>query len=318
MTIDPVAAAIAAAKAAANPTVAQAPQPSVPPFAVPEGFTAVQDQAGQWMLVALQPVAAPVQAEVLAPEVIVQPTAYVPPQAAPTPAYAAPVVHTQNTAVAVASSRPAGVRVSIRELVEEKGSMSLDMFLSVDENGIKVKIPDGDPRAIFANNLVSSIKGTVDFAEIQPVYSIRYTKGANTVYHRSLDRVVDDQGTRWDIRLAEAKQAEPAHKGDYPSVNFVFTVTEDVVSLQGNTVLQAGERVGFSTSVTNWAAFVSFFNKCIASGEVTEDEDGSASGKVPFQLGFLPKSGGKNTWGVFTFTREEDVVPVGAATTKKK
>lgn len=315
MSIDPVAAAIAAAQAAANPQAApQASAPSAPPFGVPEGFTAVQDQAGQWMLVALQPAAPAPAAQ---PEIIVpQATAYVPPQATPTPAYSAPVAYAQPTAVATVGARPAGTRVSIRELVEEKGAMSLDMFLSVDENGIKVKIPDGDPRAIYSNNLVASIKGVVDFAEIQPVYSIRYTKAGNTVYHRSLDRVVDDQGIRWDIRMQEAKQAEPAHKGDYPSVNFVFTVTEDVVSLQGNTVLKAGERVGFSTSVTNWGAFVSFFQKCLSYGDVTETETGETEGKVPFQLGYLPKAGGKNTWGVFTFTREADVIV--DATPKKK
>jgi hypothetical protein len=325
---DPVAAAIAAATAAANlaapaqevlPPVAAA----VPPFAAPPGFEVYQDPSvpGGWNIraAATNPtLAPPTQAPVAPPAPTVAPVveAYIAPtaqayvalveQAAPSvaPTYVTPaVIAQQSTAVAVAPTRAPGKAITMNDVATEKGTMVVDYFLSVDENGIKVKFRDDDPNFHLSTQLIHTLRGEANFSEIQVVKAIRYekTKGSPT-YLRSFDGVVSDSGISWEICKEEAKSYDKTFRGDYFSVNFCMTLTEEAISLQGQKILPVGARVGFSTSVTNWPAWQTLYNTCLNQGLIAENAEGFAFGEVEIEVSHAPKKNASgNNWGVFKF-----------------
>jgi hypothetical protein len=217
-----------------------------------------------------------------------------------------------NAATAVASPiRAAGRKLTMNTIQEERGTLATDYYISVDENGIKVKFSDEDPNAALSNKLITNLTGFIDFGSLAFGYGLRYEdhKG-DLFYSRSYDGVVTQEGTAWETAIAQAKSADPSNKGEYPFVDVIVELTKPAVSIDGFTILPAGVKVGFSTSPTVWKVWQAFYFLCLKQGLITENAHGHPSGEVDLILGFISKSKGKNTWGVYKFDLLPDEAPV--------
>lgn len=284
MTIDPVAAALQAAEAAA----AQSTQVVLPP--APPGFQTVT-----------------------APGTPLGYT-FVPLPAAPVAAAAAPVYHaptvTQPSAASVATqvgARQPGRKLTMSSIQEERGTMVTDYYISVDENGIKVKFSDEDPKAILSNKIIPQMFGFIDFSAIAFGYGVRYQDHTGSItYARTYDGVKTTDGTNWTTAIATAKSVDPKNRGEYPFVDVIVELTQPAISLDGAVVLPAGVKVGFSTSPTVWKAWQTFYSQALQAGLIVENDLGEPSGEVDLILGFVAKSKDKNNWGVWKFAIDEN------------
>lgn len=192
---------------------------------------------------------------------------------------------TQTTAVAAAApARP----VSMMEMLAE-GGMSVKAYLKVDKPGFTV----GSDTSVYHKEFEVEFR----IGDAKPYYGIRFGNPAK--YLRSYDRVTESRTRRpWADALAEAQRLDPKCKGDYRSVELPFKVLNDIQDADKKVLVEAGEAIGWTSSITNWKPFEEFIKPYyvrIAAGELTEDT--VLRGKITHKQ----QKDSNNVWGLLTF-----------------
>lgn len=211
-------------------------------------------------------------------------------QAAATPA-------PTNTAVAVASPggelapSMGGTPLSMETLM--MGSMSVDGWFKPKEFGLNV----GDNPA-----LVSTAKVMLDMTEGMGYISKMGIKGGNPAqYAYTTDMKTASGGGSWDAAQARIRTLDPK-ASPYRAVDLPMTILEEVFGStpgapEGTpkvSLAKPGQRLGYTTSTTNWANWETFYREVIAAGLKGK--------KVEVIIGAQRRVNPKgNVWGVMTF-----------------
>jgi hypothetical protein len=199
----------------------------------------------------------------------------------------------QAPAIASAPSLPAvvagGRPVSMREMLAES-AVSVDAYLKLRDTGFTI---GDDVKTTF-----DDIKVRFKFSDAKPFYGVRYGNPAK--YEKSLDRIVNVRNKRpWAECVAEAMRADSRCRGDYRSLDLAFTMVETLTAKDGKTVLiEAGQKLGWTASVTNWKFWVEFaepFYKLMDAGVITDEV--MVEGTIHHEV----MSNKENTWSVLTF-----------------
>lgn len=226
---------------------------------------------------------------------------YVPPAAGTTPAVFQP------QGGAVVNQNVKGGKLAISQMQKAGGnSMQVDHFLGVDKAGVHIRFPSDDPRYNTDGQIaVNPLVLLVDYAtDVTPKYSIRVASGNSVKFFHSYDRVVMDDGvTPWDQVVAQCKQRDPKCRGDYPSIDIAGVLLEPAVLITGKVVVPAGKRVGFSTSIMNWAEYQVLHQQLTECDAVVEYDDNTMEGVVMIRVGHVGKTNkGGISYGCYSFT----------------
>lgn len=220
--------------------------------------------------------------------------------AAATPAVShAPVTDVATTGTtAVGAPAPKGTPLSMESLM--LGSMSVDGWLKPKEYGLVV----GDNPA-----LVTSAKVYLDLTDGAGFISKMAIKGGNPAqYAYTTDLVNAMSGGSWEAAQARIRALDPKAT-PYRAVDLPFTVAEDIVSFPqgapagtpGTVLAKAGQKLGYTTSTTNWANWEAFYRECQQAGLIGK--------KVELTVGSQRRTNkNNNVWGVMTFTLVGEVV----------
>jgi hypothetical protein len=220
--------------------------------------------------------------------------------AAATPA----VQHSQVTDVAVAGNTavgavaPKGAPLSMETLM--MGSMSVDGWLKPKEYGLAV----GDNPALF-----TSAKVYLDMTDGSGFISKMAIKGGNPAqYAYTTDLVTAMGGGTWEAAQARIRALDPK-ASPYRAVDLPFTVAVDIVAVPmgapagtpGIVLAKAGQKLGYTTSTTNWANWEAFYREVVQAGLVGK--------KVELTIGSQRRQNkNNNVWGVMTFALVGEVV----------
>ena len=171
-------------------------------------------------------------------------------------------------------------------MADMQGAMSVDKWLKVTEFGLRV----GDSK-----DFKDSIKVKLDMTEgfgFMLKMAIKYGNPAQ--YKNTYDGVTAVGGGRWADAVATAQQID-AKANPYRSADLPLIATEAVLDTKANNavLVEAGKVLGHSTSTTNWRNWEMFFREV--------EQKGLLNKWVDIDLGWEPKSGNGNKWGVVTF-----------------
>jgi len=190
---------------------------------------------------------------------------------------------------AVAEVVKPGPKMTMEQL--SAGSMSVDKWVKVNEDGIKIGdgklIPDG-------------FIATIDMTDGRGFVPKMAIKGGNPAqYAYSLDGVTAVSGGSWEAAQARIRALAGAGAATpYRAVDLPFTLVEDVKDMSGAVVGKAGEVVGYTTSTTNWANWETFYR---AVGQA-----GLMGSTVKVKLTQQARSAKGNNWGVVRFELIEE------------
>jgi len=164
--------------------------------------------------------------------------------------------------------------------------ISVDSWIGVKEFGILA----GKDRT-----LVPSVVVALDMHELAVHLAVKF--GNPPVYYKSYDGVTCAQGGSWADAVAKCMKSDPGNKGEYRAVDLPMTVLESVIleeKKQKKTVLEVGERIGHSTSTTNWRNWETFYKELVRAN--------LHHSILKVELGYEAKSNpAGNRWGVLTF-----------------
>lgn len=164
------------------------------------------------------------------------------------------------------------------------GSLDVDAFLKITYPGISV----GDDTAMF-----DTIKVKIRPSEVVPHKAVRWTVGNNTSYRKSYDGQREAKtGAPWKAIVAEAMRLDPKCTGDYDSADVPFTLLEPLKLKKGE-VLEAGKRLGYTTSITGMKPFRAFTKEVL----LKHDRDADLIGTLVHE----PRTKDGNRWGVLSF-----------------
>ena len=178
---------------------------------------------------------------------------------------------------------PAGPKMSMEALMA--GGMTVDVWVKCKEFGLLVG---------QTTELVPEFKAYIDMTDgvgFSPKQSIK--AGNPAQYWSTYDGAMSDKGIPWNEAIQKAVALDPKAR-PYRSVDVPMVLLEDVVSPKGTVLAKAGNRLGYSTSTTNWAAWETFYKSVATAGHL---------GKcVEVKIGFESKSNKNgNTWGIMTW-----------------
>lgn len=194
-----------------------------------------------------------------------------------------------NSNNAVATHQPAGAAAAMTLEDLAAGSMSVDAYLKVSYYGFTV----GDDPTLF-----KSAKVKIRPEEVFPHKSIRITVANKTTYFRSANGQTElRSGKPWAQVKADAAKADPKCTGDYDAADVPFTLLEDLKDASGKVILEAGKRVGYTTSITGMKPFRDFTKKVL----LKYDRDTDIVGEI----GHFAKFENGNKWGFLTFGEPE-------------
>jgi len=185
----------------------------------------------------------------------------------------------------------AGTPLSMETLM--MGSMSVDGWLKPKEYGLAVGDNPG---------LVGSIKVILDMTDGIGFVSKMAIKGGNPAqYAYTTDLVNAIGGGSWEAAQARIRALDPK-ASPYRAVDLPFTLLEDVVvtppgapaGTAGTVVAKAGQRMGYTTSTTNWSNWETFYRDCVQKGLIGK--------RVELTIGAQRRTNkNNNAWGVMTF-----------------
>ena len=201
-------------------------------------------------------------------------------KAAQTPdAAAVAVVEPQAQAVAVAA---VGGPLSFDDLGQ--GSMACDDWLKVKDVGLVV--------ASNTTKLFDSAEFIIDLAT--DAVACEVVKFGNpATYLKTFDRITCAEGGTWQEALNKANQVQVGAR-PYPSANITLEAVDDVKSSDGTVVVKKGDKLGHSTSTTNYANWSKFRSELKKLGAETAT--------VKVKVGFEGRTNkANNSWGVLTF-----------------
>lgn len=199
---------------------------------------------------------------------------------------------------AVGAVAPKGAPLSMESLM--LGSMSVDGWLKPKEYGLVI----GDNPALFA-----TAKVYLDLTDGAGFISKMAIKGGNPAqYAYTTDLTSAMGGGSWESAQARIRALDPK-ASPYRAVDLPFTVAEDIVAVPagapagtpGTVLAKAGQKLGYTTSTTNWANWEAFYRECQQAGLIGK--------KVELTVGSQRRTNkNNNVWGVMTFQLVGEVV----------
>jgi hypothetical protein len=205
-------------------------------------------------------------------------------QAAATGGTAVATAPAANGGVAV-MTRPAAPAAKLNMETVSAGNMTVDAWLKPKEFGILV----GDK-----TDLIDTIKAVIDMTDGVGFIVKKGIKAGNPAkYWYTLDGATCTTGGSWEAAVAIAKGMDPKAY-EYRCVDLPFDVLEDIVGKKQGVLCEAGKKVGYTTSTTNWKNWEMFYKDVQKANLLNE--------KVVVEIGYEKReNANKNTWGVLTF-----------------
>lgn len=146
----------------------------------------------------------------------------------------------------------------------------------------------GEDTTIFA-----ALPVELHFAEVQYCFGLRF--GNPAFYAKTFDHVTDARGLAWREVLRQARQVDP-EASEFPTADVPFVSCGTLSDRKGDGLIQPGDVLGHSISITGWK----FFQRFLRSAQRTGID--IHSGAVQMDLGFEPQSNQKGDWGVLTYS----------------
>ncbi|WKV22064.1 hypothetical protein Phage2-1_00063 [Achromobacter phage 2-1] len=165
------------------------------------------------------------------------------------------------------------------------GGMTVDVWVKCKEFGLIVG---------QTQELVPSFKVYIDMTDGVGFSCKQSIKAGNPAqYWSTYDGAMSDKGIPWNEAIQKAVALD-AKARPYRSVDVPMVLLEDIKSPKGAELAKAGQRLGYSTSTTNWAAWESFYKAVATAGLL---------GKcVEVNVGYEAKTNkNNNTWGIMTW-----------------
>lgn len=198
--------------------------------------------------------------------------------AAPTPSPA--VIPSTELAT---PSGPATAPVALSMESMSQGSMSVDNWFKVKEDGLKI----GDMAG-----LLESVKAVIDMTPGRG-FVLKYgVKNGNPAqYAYTVDLANANGGGTWASAMARIQALNPSTPAaPYRCVDLPFRLLEDVL-VKNVTVAKAGDMIGYTTSTTNWKNWETFYKEV--------DKAGLSGQEVEVKLTAQPRTNkAGNAWGV--------------------
>ena len=187
---------------------------------------------------------------------------------------------TQEQTVAVAPARAMPLKMDDMG----GGGISVDSWVGVKEFGLLL----GEKKELCTEPVMV----TIDMSAIAPNFAVKF--GNPAVYLKTYDHVTEVRGGSWQAALAKATQVDPMAR-EYRSVDIpMVSVTDVFLGKSKEPVVKAGEKLGYSTPTTGWAAWEEFYKSCAVRG--------LSNGVVPVELTFEKRTNKKgNAWGIIKF-----------------
>lgn len=215
-------------------------------------------------------------------------------QAAATPAA------TSTTAVAATTDQTTAVATTGQAISMESlmiGSMTVDGWIKPKEFGLLI----GDKAEI-----IPKLKVMLDMTEGVGFIPKMAIKGGNPAqYAYTTNGATAIGGGSWPAAQERIRQLDPKAAA-YRAVDLPFTLLEDAMGFApGNQtpveLAKAGQRLGYTTSTTNWANWETFYRECLNKG--LKDK------RVELFIGAQKRTNkNNNVWGVMTFELIGEVV----------
>lgn len=173
------------------------------------------------------------------------------------------------------------------------GGLSPDKWIQVKDTGMKLE--KGEKATI------DKFEGEIDFANVKLFQGVRVALPGNKYeYIKTYDGKTEARsGQNWNAAVADANNRAINPATPYRGADILITLQADVK--QGATVIPAGTKLGYTTSITGFGAFQGFLQTLVADGKVQAAAGGVLSGKVPTKVIHETKSNADYEWGILTF-----------------
>lgn len=210
--------------------------------------------------------------------------------AAPSPQL--PATISPQTSLAAAGPAPTPVALSMESM--QMGSMSVDNWFKVKEDGLKI----GDMQG-----LLESVEAVIDMTAGRG-FILKYgAKNGNPAqYAYTVDLANAAGGGTWPAALARLQALDPSKPcAPYRCVDLPFRLIDDVVKTTGagkaavtTVIAKAGDMIGYTTSTTNWKNWEMFYKDVEKAGLMGRE--------VKVKLTAQPRTNKNgNNWGVLAF-----------------
>ncbi|MAD95786.1 MAG: hypothetical protein CMB99_00520 [Flavobacteriaceae bacterium] len=187
----------------------------------------------------------------------------------------------------------AGVDMSLTSFLQS-GGLSPDKWIAVKDTGFKL---DKNDKAVL-----QEVEVDIDFSNVKLFQGLRISLPGNKYeYIKTYDgRTESRTGQAWTVAMAEANGRSTQPQNPYRGADILMTNVEDVT--QGKTTIEAGTKLGYTTSITGFGGFQSFLASLINAGKVQVGPDGvTLSGVVRTKVTHEAKSNADYEWGVLNF-----------------
>jgi hypothetical protein len=164
------------------------------------------------------------------------------------------------------------------------GGLAIDAWLKVSKFGITI----GEDSTIF-----DSVPVELNFSEVQYCFGVRY--GNPAIYAKSFDHLTDTRGRLWRDVLRLARHVDP-EVNEFPTADVPFVSCGTLSDRKGQALIEPGDVLGHSISITGWKFFQRFLRTAQRSGIDIR------AGAVRLDLGFEAQSNDKGDWGVLTYS----------------
>ena len=207
-------------------------------------------------------------------------------EAAKGAAASTPTAANANAAQALATTAPSrAAPLSAADMMT--GSFSVDAFLKVTEDGIKI----GDKAGL----ITESFEVVIDLSTAFYYYAMKYGNPAS--YEKTQDQVRSLSGKPWPELLAQAVRVDgDKFKGSYRSGDIAMKLLTDVKDFKGALVETAGTVVGKSLSTTEWKEWEAFLRSVMKAGLNADTAEVRA-----VVTSKQKKNNAGNIWGIISF-----------------
>jgi len=176
----------------------------------------------------------------------------------------------------------------------KSGGLSPDKWVQVKDTGFRL---DKNEKA-----LIEEVEVDIDFINVKLFQGLRIALLGNKYeYIKTYDgRTEAKTGQAWGAAVAEANGRSISPQNPYRGADILMVNTSEVT--QGKSKIEAGTKLGYTTSITGFAPFQSFLAGLIEAGKVTVGADGqSLSGTVRTKVTHEAKSNADYEWGILNF-----------------
>lgn len=173
------------------------------------------------------------------------------------------------------------------------GGLSPDKWIQVKDTGMKLEKNE--------KATIESFEGEIDFANVKLFQGLRIALPGNKYeYIKTYDgRTEARSGQNWNAAVADANNRAIAPNSPYRGADILIVATNDIK--QGGTVIPAGTKLGYTTSITGFGPFQSFLATLVNEGKVVVGANDSLSGTVSTKVVHETKKNADYEWGILTF-----------------